>query len=75
MLGMISISHIELDLAAAWFLGQTLEQGIGAVIVEQAAGEGSLRRTTLFVFLSVLLVIALTVALQSSGLVPTIRIQ
>ena len=74
-LGLISISTIDTSLAVAWFLGQTFELSIGAVVAERASNATSLRRITLFVFLSVFLAIGLTVALQSSGLVPTVRIQ
>lgn len=74
ILGLISISAIELDLAAAWFLGQTLELGVGAAVVQEAAGSSALRRITLLVSLFVVLAIVITVALQSFGIVPTIRI-
>lgn len=74
ILGLTSISAIELDLAAAWFLGQTLELGVGAAVVQEAAGSNSLRRITLLVFLFVVLAIVITVAMQSFGIVPTIRI-
>jgi hypothetical protein len=74
VLGLISISAIEPDLAAAWFLGQTLELGVGAAVVQEAAGSSSLRRITLLVSLFVVLAIVITVALQTFGIVPTIRI-
>ncbi|HKY79636.1 MAG TPA: hypothetical protein VJ182_06590 [Anaerolineales bacterium] len=75
VLGLMSISPIEFRLAAAWFLGQTLELGVGAAVVEQASREGSLRRIASVVILIVILAIVITVALQSFGIVPTTRIQ
>ena len=74
ILGLISIATIELDLATAWFLGQTLELGVGAAVLQEAAGSSSLKRVTLLVSLFVVLAIVITVALQSFGIVPTISI-
>ncbi|MEX2144714.1 MAG: hypothetical protein WD740_08960 [Anaerolineales bacterium] len=75
VLGLISISTIEIPLALAWFLGQTLELGVGAVVVERTSKATSLRRIAWLVLLGVIIAFVITIVLQSSGLVPIIRIQ
>ena len=72
LLGLISISSISLNLAFAWFLGQTIELGIGGVVVAMASEGPSLRRITLIVVSFVILAIAATIVLQSTGVVPTL---
>ena len=75
LLGLISISRIPLNLAIAWFVGQTLEFGIGGAVVAEASTATSLRKITLAVFSFVVIAVATTIALQSAGIVPTLRIR
>ena len=75
LLGVISISTIGSSLALAWSLSQTIQFIIGAVVVAEASKASSLRRITAKVVIFVVLSFLVTIALQSLGLVPTIRIQ
>ena len=69
-LGLYSISTAELSLLAGWFISQTVEMGLaGAVAGSGLAGQ---RLRTLFVRVValVLLLMVLTIAMQSVGLAP-----
>ncbi len=74
LLGLISISTIDPYLAGFWFVGQSIELGIGAVTVQMVSNTKSLRRLILLVVVWILIMVAATVLLQSFGLVPTLRI-
>jgi hypothetical protein len=53
ILGLISISSVPLSLAAGWFLGQTIELGLGGAMV----GLGLETRTYRLLFLAVILLV------------------
>ncbi len=70
MLGLYSISTAEVSLLLGWFISQTVEMGLaGAVAGSGLAGQ---RLRTLFVRVValVLLLMVLTIAMQSVGLAP-----
>lgn len=73
-LGLISISTVDPYLALAWFFGQTVGLGIGAVAIHIVSTASSLRRPVLVAFVWILIMIVATVLLQSLGIVPTLRI-
>ena len=75
LLGLISISTIAFSLALGWFLGQTMELGIGGAVVAMASKGSSLRRLTLIIVSFVICAIVATIVLQSTGVVPALRIQ
>jgi hypothetical protein len=74
MLGLVSITTIEPTLAIAWFVSQTLEVALGAVVVQQVMQTDSLRRVTIQVTVFVLFALILTITLQSLGLSPAVQI-
>lgn len=74
LLGLMSISTIDSNMAGFWFLGQSLELGIGAVTVQMVSNANSLRKPALLVLVWILIMVAATVLFQSFGLVPTLRI-
>ena len=74
MLGLVSITTIEPRLALAWFVSQTLEVALGAIVVQRAFEAGSLRRLTIQVAVFVLITFLFTIALQSLGLAPAVQI-
>ncbi len=75
VLGLVSIVRFDILLGVGWFIGQTLELGIGAVVVQQAAAANNLKRMTLFVVLFFILCASITIILQSTGLVPTLKLK
>lgn len=75
LLGLLSISKISLNLAVAWFIGQTIELGIGGTVVVLANRAASLRKITRFVLAFVVLLVVTTIVLQSTGIVSTLKIQ
>jgi hypothetical protein len=74
MLGLVSITTIEATLAIAWFVSQTLEVALGAVVVQQVMQTDSLRRVAIQVTVFVLFALILTITLQSLGLSPAVQI-
>jgi len=72
VLGLMSISTIDTSLAISWILGQTVEIGLGALVIYLSLQAESLRRISLFVFLFIIFAFAATIILQSVGLAPAI---
>ena len=68
VLGLLSISTAGIGLMAAWFIGQTIEAGIGGMVA--AAGLVTERpwRMVIFVIIFVIVIFMITVILQSLGL-------
>ena len=75
MLGLYSISTIQVDTALAWFAGQAFEMGVGALVIFQASQAESLKRLTWWVIAFFILAFILTILLQNVGLAPQIIIQ
>ncbi len=73
-LGLLSISTASHGLLLGWFCGQTVESGIAGAVVGSGLAGVRLRRLFGVVLLFVLLSVALTVALQTLGVVPTLRL-
>jgi hypothetical protein len=74
VLGLLSISTAGVGLMAGWFIGQTIEAGIGGMV----AGAGLVTerpwRLVIYVLIFVILAIIITVVLQSVGLAPAMRV-
>ena len=75
LFGLVSISNISLNMAIAWFFGQTIELGIGGAVLGMVSEASSMRRITFIVVSFVIFAITATILLQSIGVVPTLRIQ
>ncbi|MEJ2735648.1 MAG: hypothetical protein P8189_19140 [Anaerolineae bacterium] len=70
MLGLYSISTAELGLLVGWFLSQTVEMGLAGAVAGSGLAGQRLRALSVRVVALVLLLIVLTIALQSVGLAP-----
>jgi hypothetical protein len=74
VLGLLSISTASIGLLAGWFIGQTIEAGIGGMV----AGAGLITerpwRLMIYVVIFVIVAIIVTVVLQSVGLAPAMRV-
>lgn len=71
-LGLLSISTASVELLAGWFLGQTVEAGIGGLVAGLGFARNKLGRLALYVLLFFLIMIVITVILQSLGLAPQV---
>lgn len=69
-----SISTARPQLLAAWFVVQVVEMAIAGAIIGQGLLVHSLRRLTFAVVIGFILLFAITIALQSAGLAPSVRI-
>jgi hypothetical protein len=74
VLGLYSISTAGVPLLVGWWLGQTVELGIAGGVIGGLAAGVSLRRMLLWVTLIVFGLLLLTVALQSLGIAPAMRL-
>lgn len=74
VLGLLSISTAGFGLMAGWWIGQTIEAGIGGMVA--VAGLETTRpwRMLTYVILFVIAMIIITVILQSTGLAPAMRV-
>ncbi len=74
VLGLLSISTAELSLLVGWSVGQTVEMGIAGAVA--GSGLAGTRPGMLLVKVVVLVIflVALTIALQSIGLAPAVRL-
>ncbi len=74
VLGLLSISTADVGLMAGWFIGQTIEAGMGGMV----AGAGLVTerpwRLVIYVVIFVMVAIIMTVVLQSVGLAPAMRV-
>ncbi|MFO7915373.1 MAG: hypothetical protein R6U43_06755 [Candidatus Krumholzibacteriales bacterium] len=69
-LGLLSISTAGFKLLAGWFLGQTVEAGIGGLVAGSGFAMTKLGRLALYVLLFFLIMTVTTVVLQSLGFAP-----
>ena len=74
-LGLLSISTAEPSLLLGWFIGQTFELGIGGAVVGKGLTGISLKKLFLYVFVGIVILIFLTITLQTIGFAPAIRIE
>ena len=70
IIGMVSISTIQIPLALAWIVGQTFEMGLGALVVHAGLNQASMRRVTFYVMVFVFTAFVMTIIMQSIGFVP-----
>lgn len=74
VVGLYSISTAPASLLAGWWLGQTVELGFAGGVLGTVASGVPLRRVWLAVGVAVVALVAATVALQSSGLAPPMKV-
>jgi len=73
-LGLLSISTADLSLIAGWFAGQSIEMAIAGAFVGAALGGARLTRLFAWVVAGIVLLVIITIAMQSLGLAPAVRI-
>jgi hypothetical protein len=73
VLGLHSITTAGVPLLAAWWIGQSVGLAIAGGVIGAVAGGAPLRRVWRRVVIGVLLLLLLTVALQSLGIAPPMR--
>ncbi len=73
VLGLYSISTIELPLLFGWWLGQSLELGLAGAVLGAADKGTPLKRIWTIVAIVVLACVSLTIVLQSIGWSPPMR--
>ena len=74
ILGLLSISTAETSLLLGWFLGQTFELGIGGAVAGKGLSGYSLKKLFVIVFIGIIILVVLTITLQSIGFAPSMRI-
>jgi hypothetical protein len=74
LLGLWSIAAAPADLLMGWWLGQGLELGFAGAVLGAGLGGMSLRRIWGWVGVIVLVLAAVVVALQSTGLAPAMKL-
>jgi hypothetical protein len=73
VLGLLSISTASLALMAGWFIGQTVEAGIGGMVVGWGLVSNRPWRLVVYVVLFVIVALVVTIILQSIGLAPAVE--
>ncbi len=73
-LGLASISSAKPPLLAGWFIGQAIELGVGGAVAGSALGDRPLKSVLVRVLALVIAAFVLTVALQTAGLAPAVRL-
>lgn len=74
VLGLYSISTAELDLLIGWWIGQTVELAFAGGLLGAVANQVPLRRVWMFVGIAIVALAAATIALQSLGLAPAMKV-
>jgi hypothetical protein len=72
--GLYSISTATVALLAGWWIGQSVELGLAGAVLGAAAKGASLRRLWAIVAAAVVALAVATVALQSLGLAPAMKV-
>ena len=72
--GLYSISTVTLPLLAGWWIGQTVELGLSGAVLGAAANGVPLKRIWAMVAGVVIACVAGTIALQSLGLAPPMKV-
>ncbi len=75
VLGLLSISTASLELMAGWFIGQTVEAGIGGLVLGWGLASNRVWRLLVYVVLFVIVAVAATIILQSLGLAPAVEMR
>lgn len=73
VLGLLSISTARPILLAGWFVGQTLELALGGAVAGSGLAGMRLRHLLVWVVAAIVLLSVITVALQTLGLAPSVR--
>lgn len=68
LIGLFSISTISLNLLAGWFIGQTIESGLGGLIAGEALVTSAMGRLAAAVAGLVAALFIITIIIQSSGI-------
>jgi hypothetical protein len=74
VLGLYSISTASVSLLAGWWVGQTVELAFAGAVLGAAADRLPLKRIWAVVSLALVVLVAATVALQSLGLAPAMKV-
>ena len=74
IVGLYSISTARSGLLTGWWLGQTVELGVAGAVLAAAADGASLKRIWVWVAATVAGCVVVTVALQSLGFAPPMRV-
>jgi hypothetical protein len=74
VVGLFSISTATLTLLAGWWIGQTVELGLAGAVLGAAANRVPLKRIWVIVAVSVAVLAAATIVLQSLGLAPPMKV-
>lgn len=74
-LGLYSISTAPVALLLGWWLGQSVELGLAGAVIGARFGGVPMRRLWPRVLIVVLVLFSVTVALQSLGLAPAMRLE
>ena len=72
MLGLLSISTADLKLLLAWWVGQSVELGIGGAVVGAGLKVKSLRPILVKVLIFIIILVVLTIVMQNLGLAPAV---
>ena len=74
-IGLYSISTATVPLLAGWWIGQALELGLAGAVIGASAAGARLGRLWALVALVVVVCFATTVALQTIGWAPAVKVQ
>lgn len=74
VLGLLSLSTASVSLLVGWFFGQTIELGIAGAVMGGGLAGRSLKQLSAIVLVFVLIMVTVTIALQSLGLAPSTKI-
>jgi hypothetical protein len=74
VVGLYSISTASVPLLGGWWIGQTVELGLSGAVLGAAADGASLKRIWAIVAAAVVALVIATVALQSLGFAPAMKI-
>lgn len=74
VIGLYSISTASVSLLAGWWIGQALELGFAGAVLGAAAAGAPLKRIWLVVAATAVALIVATIALQSLGLAPAMKV-
>lgn len=72
--GLFSISTATIRLLVGWWIGQTVELGLAGAVLGAAANRVPLKRIWVIVAVSVVTLVVVTIALQSLGLAPAMKV-
>ncbi|HEX6189726.1 MAG TPA: hypothetical protein VFZ40_16745 [Pyrinomonadaceae bacterium] len=74
VLGLMSISTASVGLLVGWFFGQTIELGVAGMFAGSGLSGAQLSRLFIIVIGLIFLSLIIIVGLQSTGIVPVLRV-